>query len=130
MLRTVVARRMLGSSVKCNLNGRLRIVFDHYDLLPKEAEKYLHYIDDAVMLVDGVKKIEINMLTGSILILYNDKTISGKKLISWVDAIIEECLAAYEEISKEDISTEAQIELRAKKCLYQRLNQRAKAFNE
>ena len=129
MLKTVVARKMLNYSVKSDLPGRLRIVFEHYEKLPKEAEQYLHYIDEALRMLNGVKKVELNTVTGSILLI-SDKSLANKKILRWIDTIINEGLVVYEKIAKENIKDPILVEKRAEQYLKQSLSQAVATFNE
>ena len=129
MFKTVVVKKMLSYKVKSDLPGRLRIVFEHYEMLPQETAQYLHYINDAVKMLNGITKVELNILTGSIL-LVSDKSLNNKKILNWIDTIINEGLAVYEELAKEKLSDRKVIEKKAEQYLKQRLAQAVKVFNE
>ena len=129
MFKAVVVKKMLSYKVKSDLPGRLRIVFEHYEMLPQEAAQYLHYINDAVKMLNGITKVELNILTGSIL-LVSDKSLNNKKILNWIDTIINEGLAVYEELAKEKLSDRKVIEKKAEQYLKQRLAQAVKVFNE
>ena len=52
LVRDSFIRLCLKPSVECDLPGRLRLRFGRFELLPKAALPYLHYIEDIpVMLI-------------------------------------------------------------------------------
>lgn len=92
-------RLCLKPSVECALPGRLRLSFGKYRLLPKEAEPYLHYIQDVLQLLPGVFSAQINPRIGTILIQYDAKVTNTRAILRWVDIVVDEGIR----LSKEDI---------------------------
>lgn len=130
MLKNLIAKKMLSYTVKCNLPGRLRIAFEHYEMLPKGSEQYLHYINEAIMFLQGIDKVQVNLMTGSILCTYSNKDLKNTTILQWIDKIIDEGFEIYKELAKENIANERQIEMRAWDLLSQKLKQEAISFNE
>ena len=92
-------RLCLKPTVECDLPGRLRLSFGKYRLLPKEAEPYLHYIQDVLQLLPGVFSAQINPRIGTILIQYDAKITNTRAVLRWVDIVVDEGIR----LSREDI---------------------------
>ena len=115
-------RLCLKPTVECNLPGRLRLSFGKYHLLPKEAEPYLHYIQDVLRLLPGVSSGEINPRIGTVLIRYDTEITSSRAILKWVDIVVDEGIR----ISKEDLwkdADESELEALVRKRLILRLPQ-------
>ena len=92
-------RLCLKPRVECDLPGRLRLSFNKYRLLPKEALPYLHYIRDVLELLPGVTGAEINPRIGTVLIRYDANITAARAILRWVDIVVDEGVR----ISKENI---------------------------
>lgn len=91
-------RLYLKPVVESDLPGRLRIRFRKADLLPAEALPYLHYIYDVLTLLDGVHDAAMNPRIGTVLITYDKDQTNAKKILHWVDTIVDTGLT----LAKED----------------------------
>ncbi len=91
-------RLYLKPVVESDLPGRLRIRFRKADLLPAEALPYLHYIYDVLTLLDGVHDAAVNPRIGTVLITYDKDQTNAKKILHWVDTIVDTGLT----LAKED----------------------------
>ena len=83
------ARRCLKPKAECNLPGRLRMRFSHYDLLPKEALPYLHYVSEVLKMLPGVKDVSVTARTGSILVIYDPEITNTRRIMRWVDIVVD-----------------------------------------
>ncbi len=91
-------RLYLKPVVESDLPGRLRIRFRKADLLPAEALPYLHYIYDVLTLLDGVHDAAVNPRIGTVLITYDKDQTNAKKILHWVDTVVDTGLT----LAKED----------------------------
>ncbi len=91
-------RLYLKPVVESDLPGRLRIRFRKADLLPAEALPYLHYIYNVLTLLDGVHDAAVNPRIGTVLITYDKDQTNAKKILHWVDTIVDTGLT----LAKED----------------------------
>ena len=66
--------------------------FGRFELLPKAALPYLHYIEDILCMLAGVREVRVNARIGTILILYEAQTTSSAAILRWVDTVVEEGL--------------------------------------
>ena len=92
LVRDSFIRLCLKPSVECDLPGRLRLRFGRFELLPKAALPYLHYIEDILCMLAGVREVRVNARIGTILILYDAQMTSSAAILHWVDAVVEEGL--------------------------------------
>ena len=97
-------RLCLKPTVECNLPGRLRLSFGKYHLLPKEAEPYLHYIQDVLRLLPGVSSGEINPRIGTVLIRFDAKNTNARAILRWVDIVVDEGIQIFKEDLWQDVS--------------------------
>ena len=91
-VRDSFIRLCLKPSVECDLPGRLRLRFGRFELLPRAALPYLHYIEDILGMLAGVREVRVNARIGTILILYDAQMTSSAAILHWVDAVVEEGL--------------------------------------
>ena len=92
-------RHCLKPRVECDLPGRLRMRFRHSEQLPKEALPYLHYVQDVLTMLPGVTDVTVNARIGTALVLYDAQTTSSRRILRWVDIVVDEGIC----ISKEDV---------------------------
>ena len=71
--------QLMKIKVSHSLPGRLRLKVSSLKLIPKEYIVYEKFIDESLKKLDGVTSVEINNLTGSILVIY-DVNITYEKL--------------------------------------------------
>ena len=97
-------RVCLKPAVTSNLPGRLRLKFSKYKMLPKEAEPYLHYANDVMAMLPGVKDSVINARIGTALVLYDAQTTSSRQILRWVDIVVDTGLEIAKEIKPEEVN--------------------------
>ena len=54
-IETALIRHYLKPTVTSDLPGRLRLSFKGYQMLPKEALPHLHYVQDVMTMLPGVR---------------------------------------------------------------------------
>lgn len=91
-------RVCLKPAVTSNLPGRLRLKFSKYKMLPKEAEPYLHYANDVMAMLPGVKDSVVNARIGTALILYNPQMVTAKGVLRWIDTAVDVGIGIVNEI--------------------------------
>ena len=79
-IETALIRHYLKPAVTSDLPGRLRLSFKGYQMLPKEALPYLHYIRDVLTLLSGVTDAQINPRIGTVLVLYAPSLTSSRAI--------------------------------------------------
>ncbi len=67
-IETALIRHYLKPTVTSDLPGRLRLSFKGYQMLPKEALPYLHYVQDVMTMLPGVQGAQVNPRIGTALV--------------------------------------------------------------
>ena len=119
-INEMLLRRYLKPTVESDLPGRLRLSFSKYNLLPKEAEPYLHYLKDVFNMFPGVSNAEINTRIGTILIHYDPKITTARAILHWVEAVADECIRISKEVVWEG-ANEHDLEVLVRRRLERRL---------
>ena len=101
--RERLIRHCLKPRVECDLPGRLRLRFARHALLPEAAVPYLHYVEDVLKLLPGVQAVQLNPRIGTILVLYEPKTVSARQILRWVDIVVDTGLEIAREIGAEAV---------------------------
>ncbi len=83
-------RRYLKPTVQSDIPGRLRLIFGKYDMLPKEALPYLHYVSDVFTMLPGVTDCELNTRIGSVLIRYSPAVTNTRAILRWAEIVTDE----------------------------------------
>ena len=91
-------KRYLKPAVQSDLPGRLRLVFEKYGKLPREAQPYLHYVRDIFLMLPGVKDCTLNERIGTVLILYDAAVTNPRAILRWAEVVTDECIRMSEEI--------------------------------
>ncbi len=99
-------RLYLKPVVESDLPGRLRIRFRKVDLLPSEALPYLHYIYDVLTLLDGVHDVTVNPRIGTVLITYDKDQTNARRILHWVDTVVDTGLSLVKEDTWQGASEE------------------------
>ena len=92
--------QLMKIKVSHSLPGRLRLKVSSLKLIPKEYIVYEKFIDESLKKLDGVTSVEINNLTGSILVIYDVNITYEKKILRWIEKLKEIGLNNFEIIEK------------------------------
>lgn len=92
--------QLMKIKVSHSLPGRLRLKVSSLKLIPKEYIIYERFIDESLKKLDGVTSVEINNLTGSILVIYDVNITYEKKILRWIEKLKEIGLNNFELIEK------------------------------
>ena len=90
--------QLMKIKVSHSLPGRLKV--SSLKLIPKEYIVYEKFIDESLKKLDGVTSVEINNLTGSILVIYDVNITYEKKILRWIEKLKEIGLNNFELIEK------------------------------
>lgn len=126
VFQIAILKKFLKPSVGCDLPGRLRLCFRRQRALLEQALPYLHYVQEVLMMLDGVKKIEINPRIGTVLVLYDTERLSSKDILHWVDVIIDTGVRLAQEAEQLGITDERSLEAMMRKRLSHQLPQKKK----
>ena len=118
-----VVRRSLKPRVDCDIPGRLRFSFPRCALLPEAAKPYLHYVEDVLKLLPGVKEVRLNPRIGSILVLYTPGEAGSRQILRWVGIVVDTGLEIARELDGAEAVDEHALAERVRRALVLRLPQ-------
>lgn len=121
MFEAGLLKRCLKPKVGCDLPGRLRLCFPRYSMLPEKAVPYLHYVQDVLMMLEGMTRVEINPRIGTVLVLYDAHTLSSGDILHWVDVVIDTGVQLAKETERNGIRDEQKLEFLMRRRLNLRL---------
>lgn len=88
-INNCVIRSLVKYKVVHSTPGRLRLKVKHVSKIPAQAKLYDKYVVDGVKIIGGIKNIEFNYITGSILIEYDTTQVYEEKILKWIDKVID-----------------------------------------
>ena len=116
-------RRCPKPRVDCDIPGRLRLSFTRHALLPEAAKPYLHYVEDVLKLLPGVKEVRLNPRIGSILVLYAPSEAGSRQILRWVGIVVDTGLEIARELDSAEAVDEHALAERVRRALVFRLPQ-------
>ena len=114
-------RRSLKPRVDCDIPGRLRLSFARYALLPEAAKPYLHYVEDVLKLLPGVREVRLNPRIGTILVLYDPSEAGTRQILRWVGIAVDTGLEIARELEGVEAVDEDTLAERVRRRLVLRL---------
>ena len=114
-------RRSLKPRVDCDIPGRLRLSFARYALLPEAAKPYLHYVEDVLKLLPGVREVRLNPRIGTILVLYDPSEAGARQILRWVGIAVDTGLEIARELEGAEVVDEDTLAERVRRRLVLRL---------
>lgn len=99
-LKKFIIGQLLKIKVSHSIPGRVRLKVSSLKLVPEEYRIYQKFINDALRKLDGIKTVEVNNITGSILVTYDENILYEKKILRWIDKLKEVGLNNFDLIQK------------------------------
>lgn len=84
-----ILKKMVEFKVSRSIPGRMRLKSKAPENIYKEAENYDKYLKRAILLLDGIEKVEFNYQIGTALIQYDIEKTYESKILKWINKIIE-----------------------------------------
>lgn len=122
-IREGILRCSLKPRVESDLPGRLRILFPRYSLLADSARPYLHYVEDVLKLLSGVRTVKVNARIGTVLVIYDQAVCTTRQILRWVDIVVDTGIEIAHEIEGTEAKGEADIASIVRQRLVLRLPQ-------
>ena len=122
-LREKMLRYSLKPRVESDLPGRLRMVFPRCASLPDSVGPYLHYVEDVMQLLPGVRSVRVNARIGTVLVLFDPAVCSARQILRWVDIVVDTGLEIAEEMTGTEHVSEADVAAVVRRRLVLRLRQ-------
>ena len=116
-------RSSLKPRVESDLSGRLRMLFPRYALLPDSARRYLHYVEDILKLLPGVREVRVNPRIGTVLVQYDPAVCTSRQILRWVDIVVDTGIEIAHEMEGAEAKSEAEIASVVRRRLVLRLPQ-------
>ncbi len=121
--RESILRCNLKPRVESDLPGRLRLLFPRYASLPDSARPYLHYVEDVLKLLPGVRTVRVNARIGTVLVLYDQAICTIRQILRWVDIVVDTGIEIAREMEDTETKSEADIASVVRQRLVLRLPQ-------
>lgn len=99
-IKKIIINQLMKIKVSHSLPGRIRLKVSSLKMVPEEYKVYEKFIGEALKKLKGVQTVNVNSVTGSILITYDTETLYEKKLLSWMDVIKQIGINNYDLIEK------------------------------
>jgi copper chaperone CopZ len=122
-IREGILRCNLKPRVESDLPGRLRMIFPRYALLPDSAMPYIHYVEDVLKLLPGVRTVRVNTRIGTVLVLYDQAVCTTRQILRWVDIVVDTGIEIAQELESAESKNEKDIASVVRQRLVLRLPQ-------
>ena len=122
-IRESILKCNLKPRVESDLPGRLRLLFPRYALLPDSARPYLHYVEDVLKLLPGVRTVRVNARIGTVLVMYDQTICTTRQILRWVDIVVDTGIEIAYGMEDEKAKDEAEIASAVRQKLILRLPQ-------
>lgn len=99
-VKKIIIGQLMKIKVSHSLPGRVRFKVSSLKMIPEEYKIYEKFIGESLKKLKGVESVETNVVTGSILVTYDENLLYEKKLLAWVDKIKEIGIGNFELIEK------------------------------
>lgn len=100
MLKKFIISQIAKIKVSHSIPGRIRFKVNSMKMIPDEYKEYQKFLFEALEKLDGITNVEINLVTGSILVNYDINKLYEKKVLKWVDTIKAVGINNYDVIEK------------------------------
>jgi len=122
-IREGILRCNLKPRVESDLPERLRMIFPRYALLPDSAMPYIHYVEDVLKLLPGVRTVRVNTRIGTVLVLYDQAVCTTRQILRWVDIVVDTGIEIAQELESAESKNEKDIASVVRQRLVLRLPQ-------
>ena len=122
-IREGILRCNLKPRVESDLPGRLRMIFPRYALLPDSAMPYIHYVEDVLKLLPGVRTVRVNTRIGTVLVLYDQAVCTTRQILRWIDIVVDTGIEIAQELESAESKNEKDIASVVRQRLVLRLPQ-------
>ena len=82
-IKNHIIKHFIKFKVVHSIPGRLRLKVNNASKIPQEAKEYDKYVVQGLKMLDGIKDLEFNYITGSVVITYDTKKSFRRFQINW-----------------------------------------------
>ena len=80
-IKNHIIKHFIKFKVVHSIPGRLRLKVNNASKIPQEAKEYDKYVVQGLKMLDGIKDVEFNYITGSVVITYDTKKTYEEKIV-------------------------------------------------
>ena len=93
-IKNHIIKHFIKFKVVHSIPGRLRLKVNNASKIPQEAKEYDKYVVQGLKMLDGIKDVEFNYITGSVVITYEEK------IVKWINKVIDIVLGDFKLIEE------------------------------
>ena len=99
-IKNHIIKHFIKFKVVHSIPGRLRLKVNNASKIPQEAKEYDKYVVQGLKMLDGIKDVEFNYITGSVVITYDTKNTYEEKSVKWINKVIDIVLGDFKLIEE------------------------------
>ena len=99
-IKNHIIKHFIKFKVVHSIPGRLRLKVNNASKIPQEAKEYDKYVVQGLKMLDGIKDLEFNYITGSVVITYGTKKKNKEKIVKWINKVIDIVLGDFKLIEE------------------------------
>ena len=99
-IKNHIIKHFIKFKVVHSIPGRLRLKVNNASKIPQEAKEYDKYVVQGLKMLDGIKDLEFNYITGSVVITYDTKKTYEEKIVKWINKVIDIVLGYFKLIEE------------------------------
>lgn len=99
-IKNHIIKHFIKFKVVHSIPGRLRLKVNNAYKIPQEAKEYDKYVVQGLKMLDGIKDVEFNYITGSVVITYDTKKTYEEKIVKWINKVIDIVLGDFKLIEE------------------------------
>ena len=99
-IKNHIIKHFIKFKVVHSIPGRLRLKVNNASKIPQEAKEYDKYVVLGLKMLDGIKDLEFNYITGSVVITYDTKKTYEEKIVKWINKVIDIVLGDFKLIEE------------------------------
>ena len=99
-IKNHIIKHFIKFKVVHSIPGRLRLKVNNASKIPQEAKEYDKYVVQGLKMLDGIKDVEFNYITGSVVITYDTKKTYEEKIVKWINKVIDIVLGDFKLIEE------------------------------
>ena len=97
-IKNHIIKHFIKFKVVHSIPGRLKV--NNASKIPQEAKEYDKYVVQGLKMLDGIKDVEFNYITGSVVITYDTKKTYEEKIVKWINKVIDIVLGDFKLIEE------------------------------
>ena len=99
-IKNHIIKHFIKFKVVHSIPGRLWLKVSNASKIPQEAKEYDKYVVQGLKMLDGIKDVEFNYITGSVVITYDTKKTYEEKIVKWINKVIDIVLGDFKLIEE------------------------------